>query len=138
MANTSVDVTLKHKAKLKKDLKPLKANSTKRLDTSRVFKAIRDFNQLFVNAYINREGTYPLTLEYIFNDTQNYMTARQTFNSVLAEHASNFTINNSASTEEILQYNDDDKSANKIYRQKLREDPYIQEAYAIINDIIKL
>jgi len=138
LANSNVEVTLKHRAKSKAEISALKISSAQRIDSSNAFKAIKAFNSIFVNDYINREGTYSLTLDYIFSNTDTYNLARDNYIAVLEANASVFTIDNTESTARILDYNADDKTANANYRKKLREDPYIQEAYAIINDIIKL
>lgn len=137
ISNNTTEVTLKHKPKLKKDFSALKAISKKRVDSNMVFNKIKAFNHIFVNDYVNRIGTYPLNLDYVFSDVTAYNTAWKSYSEVLKQNSSKFTVSNTASTDKILSYNEEDKSINTEHRKELAIDPYIQEAYFIINDIIQ-
>ena len=48
------------------------------------------------------------------------------------------SIANTKSTATILSYNASDKALNEKLRKDLSQDPYIQEAFHIIEDILKL
>jgi carboxyl-terminal processing protease len=138
LLNSTTDVTLKHKPKAAKDNSKLRALSKRRTDTSAAFKGIKTFNRIFVTDYVNRIGNYPLTLDYVFNDTETYNLAWKNYSKIIEQQSDTLVINNTASTAKILDYNEADKSLNAKHRDKLAKDPYIQEAYHIINDIIKL
>ncbi|WP_296316520.1 S41 family peptidase [Winogradskyella sp. UBA3174] len=136
-ANTT-DVSLKHKAKPKQNIDALKSASETRTANDIVFKSIIKFNHVFVTDYIKREGRYPLNLDWLFKDITNYTTTWNKYSAILDQNEAVYTINNTASTERVLEYNTEDKSINTKYREQLTKDPYIEEAYNIINDIIKL
>ncbi len=138
LPNSTVNVTLKHSAKPKMDLSTIKSKSEDRVNGSSAFSAIKTFNTIFVNDYVYKEGAYPLTLKYIFNDNATYKTAFNDYNKALEQSLPKLNVLNNASTKAILEYNEDDKIANEKLRKGLGQDPYIQEAYLIINDIINL
>ena len=138
LSNSITEVTLKHNAKQKKDINAIKMDSKKRVETSSTFEGIKVFNRIFVKDYINRIGSYPLTLDYIYSYTNAYNFAWKNYLHNLEQNSNQFIVNNTASTNTILEYNEDDKFMNSQHRKKLTKDPYIQEAYFIINDIIKL
>ncbi|MBV7270591.1 hypothetical protein [Winogradskyella luteola] len=103
-----------------------------------MFNTIKTFNTIFVDGYVNRTGTYPLTLDFVFKDITNYNTAWEYYSEQLEANTTIFKVNNTTSTEAILAYNEDDTAFNIKHRKTLEKDPYIQEAYLILNDIFQL
>lgn len=136
--NSEIEVKLKHRPKAKKDLNTIVANSKNRVKNSSAFKAIKAFNHVFVDTYINRVGKYPLSLEFVFNDKQQYSAAWEAYNAALKAVPTHFKVTNTVSTTALLEYNIDDKNQNKTHREDLSKDPYIQEAYHIINELLQL
>lgn len=138
IATNQTEVTLKHRAKPKQDITTLKAQSKARTTHNTVFKSILKSNPIFVTNYIKRQGRYPLNLDWVFNVITNYTSTWQKHTKLLEENTSIFTVKNTTSTLKILEYNTQDKALNATQRERLTKDPYIQEAYHVINDIIKL
>ncbi|GAB5566030.1 MAG: carboxy terminal-processing peptidase [Winogradskyella sp.] len=138
LSNETVQVTLKHRPKLKKDLTSILENSRARITNNSIFKSIESFNAIFINDYVNKEGIFPLTLDYIFNDNKRYNDAWKTYNDSIENNTTLIDIKNTSSTTAILEYNEDSKNLNQQLLKELKTDPHIQEAYFIINDIINL
>lgn len=136
--NSSTEVTWKHKAKPKKDISTLKNNSLERVLNNKAFNAVIAFNNVFIKEYINRDGVYPLNLQFIFDDNVNYNIAWKTYSDQLEANLPEFSVENTSATDTILGYNEEDRRANELQRKELLTDPYIQEAYYIINDILEL
>lgn len=136
LENTSTDVTLKHRPKPKNDYRTIIAQSKKRIEHDSTFASIKKFNRIFINDYLNRTGNYPLSLEFVFNDDKKYNATWKAYSTALENNTSIFKVLNTSSTNEILSYNNDDKKLNDELRDKISKDPYIQEAFFIINDIL--
>ncbi|MCB0446623.1 MAG: hypothetical protein KDD03_03760, partial [Gelidibacter sp.] len=62
----------------------------------------------------------------LWNDFESKMNALKT----------TITARNTSSTNEILQYNDDDKNANTLILKDISADVYIEEAYMILLDLL--
>lgn len=138
LSNETVQVTLKHRPKLKKDLTSILENSRARITNNSIFKSIESFNTIFINDYVNKEGIFPLTLDYIFKDNKRYNDAWKTYNNSIENNTTLIDVKNTSSTTAILEYNEDSKNLNQQLLEELKTDPHIQEAYFIINDIINL
>lgn len=136
--NSTTEVTWKHKAKPKRDMSTVKNKSVERVLKSKAFDAVIAFNNVFIKEYINRDGVYPLNLQFIFDDNVNYNTAWKTYSDQLEANKPVFSVENTSATNIILGYNEEDRKANELQRKELLTDPYIQEAYYIINDVLKL
>lgn len=138
LSNFTTPVTLKHKADPKQDITSIKALSKDRVSKNELFKSISTLNAVFVNTYVKRDGKYPLNLDWVFTDNIKYNTTWSNYETILAKNPPLYEVNNTISTTNILEYNEDDRLINTEYRDELAKDPYIQEAYFIINDLIKL
>lgn len=138
ISNLTIPVTLKHKPQIKQDIDAIKASSDQRVSGSSLFNSISTLNTVFVNDYVKRRGTYPLNLNWVFNDNINYNSMWSDYETLLDNNPALFSVNNSISTTEVLEYNEEDRLLNTEYRNELAKDPYLQEAYFIINDLIKL
>lgn len=136
LSNSTTEVTLKHRPKLKNDITIIQEESLRRTQNNAAFKAIKVFNTIFVNEYVNREGSYPLSLNFVYTDNKNYFEAFKSYSEALDNNATVFSVQNTASTTAILSYNNEDQQLNKIHRETLAKDPYIQEAFYITNALL--
>ena len=136
LPNSTVDVIMKPKVKAKKNIDGIKLQSEERVNKSIAFKAIKDFNAVFINNYVYREGSYPLSLDFIFNDDQNYFEAYSNYEKAMDNTKVVYEVRNTDSTNEILTYNSEDKELNKNLKESIAKYPYIQEAYYIANSIL--
>lgn len=68
-------------------------------------------NNVFIKEYINRDGVYPLNLQFIFDDNVNYNNAWKTYSDQLEANKPVFSIENTRATNIILGYNEEDRRA---------------------------
>ncbi len=91
MSNSTTDVTLKHKAKKFQNIDGIKALSKARTKKNPIFIAIKNFNLVFVKDYVNREGTYPLTLDFVYNDLKTYNSNWKKYTGILDNNETHWT-----------------------------------------------
>ncbi|WP_040278036.1 carboxy terminal-processing peptidase [Psychroserpens damuponensis] len=116
----------------------LQKQSITRVSNNSNFEAVKDLNQLIIKNYFELDTEYLLTLENVFNEITSYRTQWKTINSPLKNHNSRFTINNTANTNEVISYNEDKKIINQSIIKDLKNDLYIEEAQAILQDLLHL
>ncbi|GAB4166882.1 MAG: carboxy terminal-processing peptidase [Winogradskyella sp.] len=138
LANTSTEVTLKHRPRPKKDYSSIVIKSQNRIENDSTLNSIKAFNHIFINNYVNRTGNYPLSLEFVYNDDKRYNEAWKAYSTAIENNKSIYQVLNTTSTNEILSYNEEDKKLNDALRDKISKDPHIQEAFYIINDLLQL
>ncbi|MEZ4792348.1 MAG: S41 family peptidase [Gelidibacter sp.] len=136
LSNDSVQVSMKYHRFKPFPLQLINANSLKRVENNSSFKAIKNINNSVLNDYINKTSEYPLTLDNIYNDLKGYNMLWSAFYSQMDAQTSSISVRNTASTDEILQYNQDDLQANEEILDDIANDIYIEEAYTILLDLI--
>ncbi len=138
LKNDSVAVTLKHRPLKMFPIETLQANSKNRTLDNDAFLNIEKVNLILVNELINKKTQYALTLKNVSKDISAYKKIWQTFEDSNAMNKTLLNIRNSASTIEILDYNNDDKEINEKIMKELSNDIYINEAKNILFDIKNL
>jgi carboxyl-terminal processing protease len=133
----TTEVTLKHRPNLPLPLSIIKQKSKNRLKSDSTFQRLSEINKTFVEKYIKKEGVYPLTLKYVFEDLKQYESLWKDYENLFSSSRDLYKVKNTTSTQNIISYNEDEKEANKINRQEISKDPYIREAVNIALDIIK-
>ncbi len=136
LTNDSVEVKLKHHAYKKPALELINTNSIKRVENNLGFNAIKEINTIVANDYMYRTSEYALTLDNVYNDMNSYNQLWNDFESKMNALKTTITARNTSSTNEILQYNDDDKNANALILKDISADVYIEEAYMILLDLL--
>lgn len=124
-------------------LKPLPISELKKRSLSRIsddvpFKSVGDLNQLILENYFELDSEYLLTLENVHREMINYRTQWQTINQPIDMHESKFAVKNSAYTKDVVRFNDNQKSINQTALKDIKQDIYIEEAHAILQDLLKL
>lgn len=135
LPNDSVVVTVPHKPKRKIPIKFLKEKSESRMSMDEGFRKIKDLNKVLVNNYIKRDTIYSLTLKNVYGDLNGYNELWKDFFTFFEERKGVLTVKNTASTEELLQYNEDEKKMNAFSMDEISNDIFIEEAFNIISDI---
>jgi carboxyl-terminal processing protease len=124
-------------------LKPLPIEQLKKYSISRVqnnsnFNSVKKLNQLIIKNYFELDTEYLLTLNNVYNEMSSYKAQWETINAPLENHISNFTIKNTAYTNEVISYNEDKKTINKSILKDLTNDIYVEEAQTILQDLLNL
>nr|WP_321223139.1 carboxy terminal-processing peptidase [uncultured Psychroserpens sp.] len=124
-------------------LKPLPIEQLKKYSISRVqnnsnFNSVKKLNQLIIKNHFELDTEYLLTLNNVYNEMSSYKAQWETINAPLENHISNFTIKNTAYTNEVISYNEDKKTINKSILKDLTNDIYVEEAQAILQDLLNL
>ena len=116
-------------------LKDIANKSYARQKQDSSFLKIQNVNTAVLNKLVHKKKQYPLTLNNIYDDFNEFKTIWNAFNSLKLEKEA-FQITNSDSTTEIISYSDEDKQQNQEYLTALSRDVYINEAQKILTDII--
>ncbi|WP_191860911.1 carboxy terminal-processing peptidase [Hanstruepera ponticola] len=116
-------------------LKDIANKSYARQKQDSSFLKIQNVNTAVLNKLVHKKKQYPLTLNNIYDDFNEFKTIWNAFNSLKLEKEA-FQITNSDSTTEIISYSDEDKQQNQEYLTSLSRDVYINEAQKILTDII--
>ena len=124
-------------------LKPLPINELKKRSTLRTsndksFASVKDLNTLIIDNYFQLDTEYLLTLENVYNEMTNYRKQWEIINLPIDTNESDFTVKNSAYTKEVMSYNEDQKQINQTILKDIKQDIYIEEAHAILQDLLNL
>ncbi|MBR9915069.1 MAG: hypothetical protein GYB32_09635 [Algicola sp.] len=138
LKNDTVGKTIKFPKLKKLPVLELKKKSFNRLVNHTPFDAIKGLNQLILNNYFNLDTEYQLTLDNVYNEMMNYRQHWSTISQPLDVHQSRFLVKNSQSTKEVMRYNEDQKRLNETILKDIKQDIYIEEAQAILQDLLKL
>lgn len=138
LSNDSVKVLLKPTPAKLLEIKKVKTLSNKRVLNSNRFKNISIANNKLIKNYINKNIKYPLTLEFVYNDIDNYKKIWELLYEKTSKDSLKIQLKNTASTNEIIQYNDSEKKNNDTILKQLSNDISIEEAYFILTDLINI
>jgi len=95
-------------------------------------------NKLIIKNYFELDTSYPLTLDNVFGEMTRYRNQWKTINAPLKNHNSDFEVNNTTYTKEVISYNDDKKTINKAILKDIKTDIYIEEAQHVLQDLLNL
>lgn len=116
----------------------LNKQSRERLANDAPFKSIQELNQLIIKNYFELDTQYPLTLKNVYRETKSYHNQWDILNQSIQSHQSKFEVKNSTYTKELMSYNEEQQLINKSILNDIKSDIYIEEANAILQDLIKL
>ena len=136
--NDSIDGVRKFPKLKDLPIATLQKNSQNRIKDAIAFSAIEELNQLILDNYFHIDSQYLLTLDNVYNDMIGYRTQWNEINAPIDLHQSGFAIKNTATTKEIMSYNADKKEINDAVIQEIKNDIYIEEAQAILQDLLNL
>ncbi len=135
LPNDSVHVTVKHKPKRMIPTKLLREKSEYRMYNDEGFQKIKRLNKILLSNYIQKDTVYSLTLKNVFEDLNGYNELWKEFIDYFENRKGVLTVKNTASTKEILEYNNDDKKVNALSMDEISNDLFIEEAFNIIADM---
>jgi carboxyl-terminal processing protease len=138
LPNDSVKVTEEHQPNGKIPLNLLRKKSEKRMHSDEGFQKIEELNKTLINNYIKKDTVYSLTLKNVYRDLNGYNELWKDFLEYFENRKGILSVDNTASTEEILEYNEDDKKMNVVSMDEIANDIFIEEAFNIIADIKRL
>lgn len=138
LLNDSIAVNLKHLPSQPLPISELQSLSKKRVENHTGFEAFKKINTTILDAYINPNFQYALTLKNVFDYFENYNVVWKEFADTLSAIQPKITVKNNSATEELLQYNEKDQTINAEVLKDISTDVYIEEAYLILNDLINL
>ena len=119
-------------------IEQLNKQSLTRVNNNSKFDAVKQLNQLIIKNYFELDTEYLLTLDNVYREMTSYKNQWKTINTPLENHRSAFTIKNTEYTSEVISYNDDKKTINQTILKDLKNDIYIEEAQAILQDLLNL
>ena len=102
------------------------------------FKSIKALNKLILDNYFELDTEYLLTLDNVFHETKSYHNEWDKLNGSIEEHISSFEVKNSIYAKEIKKFSKEQKLFNTSILNEIKQDVYINEANAILQDLIKL
>lgn len=138
LANTSVKVTLPHKAYTKINLSPLIASSTARVAKNNMLSEIKKINKIWVDKILSPHYQYPLTLDAVYNESNKNLEVWETFIKFQKEYRSNITVSATETAEKLLKYDPEKMEIDIKIREDLQKDPAIEEAYEILTELLKI
>ncbi|MEH6535665.1 MAG: S41 family peptidase [Psychroserpens sp.] len=138
LKNDTIDAVKKYPKLKALPINELKKKSQLRVSDDIAFTGIQDLNQLILDNYFNLDTEYLLTLKNVYNKIITYRNQWQSINQPINTHVSDFMVKNSAFTKEIVSFNDDQKQINETILKDIQQDIYIEEAQAILQDLLIL
>ena len=138
LQNTSTNVTLKHLPLPKLDIAIVNTKSNARVLNDKSFKKITDINKALYDLVYKKGPKYKLTLERISEEKKQRKAALDFIFEDDLDAPSLFKITNTLSTNELLEYNTEDKEQNNAVLKTLAQDIYINEAQHILKNLITL
>lgn len=135
LPNDSVEVTTKHRPKRRIPIDYLKDLSVKRRAFEPGFSKINRLNEIMIDTYVKKDTVYALTLRNVFKDLTSYNKLWKEFIDYFDERSPRLIVSNTKATEDLLQFNEDEKKINALTTKDIANDIFIEEAYHIITDI---
>lgn len=136
LKNDTINIELKYRKNPEFTLNTIIAKSHKRISNSVVFNNIKQLNQNLVTNYVKKKIDYPLTIDAIHQDLDNYFKIWEGYNELFHSNdsmtygvtktpASSKEKNNSVITKN-----------NEAIEDEIARDMYVEEAYNIMLDLI--
>nr|WP_321244120.1 carboxy terminal-processing peptidase [uncultured Psychroserpens sp.] len=130
---------VKNYPKLKQlPIEQLKKQNSSRISSNATFDAVKQLNQLIIKNYFELDTQYLLTLDNVYREMTTYRNQWERINTPLKNHNAAFKIKNTEYTKEVMSYNDDKKTINQAILKDIKNDIYIEEAHAILQDLLNL
>ncbi len=102
------------------------------------FKSIKALNKLILENYFELDTEYLLTLDNVFNETKSYHYQWDVLNQKINSHTSEIKVTNPTWANDFITASSDEKLLNASILFDIRQDIYIGEANAILQDLIQL
>ncbi|MBO6632013.1 MAG: hypothetical protein JJ936_10740, partial [Psychroserpens sp.] len=119
-------------------IKELFKLSQARVKNDLPFKSIKALNRLILDNYFELDTEYLLTLDNVFNETKSYHDQWDILNQQIDANAPDLDVTNPSWSNDFLTASSEEKLINAVTLKDIREDIYIEEANAILQDLIQL
>lgn len=119
-------------------IKELIKLSQARVTNDLPFKSIKALNKLILDNYFELDTEYLLTLDNVFNETKTYHNQWDILNQQINSNTSDLEVSNPTWSNDFLTASSEEKLINAVTLKDIREDIYIEEANAILQDLIQL
>lgn len=136
LENDSITPIIKFIPNNKSNIDKLKVLSSNRISASIDFKNISKMNTELLNNYIHKKKQYPLTLDNIYKDINEYNKLWDWFRNTTNQNSAHLKFVNTSSTNQIIQFDESALESNKTILNDLQNDIILQETHAIIIDLI--
>lgn len=138
LRNDTLTLDLKYQKANQYDLKTIAVNSQKRVNNSAVFEKIKHLNENLVSNYVRKKINYPLTIDAVHQDLDNYFKIWESYNQLFNfENSTSYGVVKTpiSKYEKNLTFN---PKNIEIAEDEIARDMYVTEAYNIMLDIIKM
>jgi len=135
--NDMVVTTMDYQQMKSFDFEKLKQRSARRIEFNPRFQAVKDLNELIITNFFERNTSYPLTLENIYDEMHSYRDNWVEFDQMVTKPNTGLEARNTESTQSVLSYNSEKKLINAEYLKDINSDIYIKEANNILKDILE-
>ncbi|RXJ51321.1 S41 family peptidase [Gelidibacter gilvus] len=136
LSNDAIIPAFRHSSYRKLPMADIQSKSKIRVEKNESFKAIKTINTLMLNTYIDRDLSYALTLNNIYEDVQNYNTLWTNLYQTLDLATKSITVKNTSVTKNKISA--DVLELNESLLEDISTDIYIHEALAILSDARKV
>nr|WP_099565705.1 carboxy terminal-processing peptidase [Gaetbulibacter sp. 4G1] len=136
LQNDSIKPNIRHIPSKKPNINKLKLLSSNRINANNDFKNISRMNKELIKSYINKKDQYPLTIDNVYHDIDNYKKLWEWYKNVTNKDSEQLKFVNTTSTNKIIQFDSSAIDDNKTVLSDLTKDIILNETHAIIIDLI--
>ncbi|MDB4157873.1 carboxy terminal-processing peptidase [bacterium] len=132
----SIPFSLKHRPLEFKNKDVILTNAQNRVIASEGLQSLKKMNAFYLKNYLHKNTSFSLNLEEVYSHNDKIIkgwNALETdFNEL--EKTDPLVVSNSKSTQQIIQFNDEDSAHNTLILNEIATDFYIKEATNILTD----
>lgn len=136
LSNDAITPAFKHTSYKKLPLAEIQLQSNIRVENNESFEAIKNLSSTMLSTYIDRDVSYALTLNKVYDDVHSYNNVWNKLYEVLDSATSRIKVKNTSDTKNKL--NVDNIELNGSLIDDISTDIYIHEALLILSDIRKI
>lgn len=136
LSNDAITPTYRHVPYRRLPMAEIQSKSKGRVEKNENFNAIKELNTSMLNTFIDRDLSYPLTLNNIYEDVQNYNVLWTNFYRTLDLTTQNIPVKNTRDTKSKL--SPENTELIESLMEDISTDIYIHEAIAILSDVRKV
>lgn len=136
--NIPLDTMLSIKTTPIKNIDRIVSKSRERISKHTSFQTIKRAGRTMKDEYLDVERAFPLTLEPIYNDLKNYEAIWSELEQHFEQNKAHIIVGNTSSVRQIISFSSEEKEMNESILAGISEDIYVEEAYAIIQDLLSM
>jgi len=119
------------------DIENVKEKSKRRIDFNPRFQAVKALNKLIINNYFNRNISYTLTLENVYNEMHSYRDEWMRLDAMMNGQPTGLIVTNTSATQNLIGQSNEKQQINSRYIKDINSDIYIKEANNILKDLLE-